>query len=110
VVGNLSYLNMLTFKPLTLIPELGVDWANGQQNRYYFGISDAESQRSGLAAYRPHASFTPYVAATLAYSINPHWDAYFSARHNWLGNTVKDSPMVARGQTVSLSVGINYDF
>jgi len=70
LTGEVSYLNMFNFNALSLIPEIGGAWANAQQNRYYYGISQHESHRSGLRAYHPHGSLTPFVSLTINYALN----------------------------------------
>ncbi|WP_213993580.1 MipA/OmpV family protein [Sodalis sp. dw_96] len=110
VLANISYLNQVQLGMLTVIPELGVDGANGQQTRYYYGVSSMESRRSGLSEYRPSANITPYVSLTADYKFSPQWDTYASARGNFLPSEVRDSPMVDRDETYAFSVGINYNF
>jgi len=111
VVANLAYLNLVQLnKRLSLIPELGLDWANGQQTRYYYGISPGESARSGLTTYRPSANATPYVSLMTVYNVTPQWDTYASARSNFLPATVRNSPMVNADRTYAFAVGVNYNF
>ncbi|MEA9389668.1 MipA/OmpV family protein [Acerihabitans sp. TG2] len=110
VVANLAYLNMVQWAKLSLIPEVGLDWANGQQTRYYYGISSAESARSGLARYRPSANVTPYLSLMTVYNVTAHWNTYASARVNFLAATVRNSPIVNQDRTEAFSVGVNYNF
>jgi len=110
VVANLAYLNLVQLDKLSLIPEAGVDWANGQQTRYYYGISQDESARSGLPRYRPTANATPYLSLMTVYNVTAHWNTYASARVNFLASTVRDSPMVNQDRTEAFSVGVNYNF
>ncbi len=109
-MANLAYLNLVQWDKLSLIPELGVDWANGQQTRYYYGVSSGESTRTGLAAYRPSANLTPYLSMMTVYNVTPQWDTYASVRGNFLPATVRDSPMVQEDRTYAFSVGVNYNF
>lgn len=110
VTANFAYLNMLPFGGVTVVPEIGTDWANGQQNRYYYGISGEEARRAGIASYRPGSGFTPYASLTLDYNITPHWETYAAARVDWLPSTVRSSPMVDRDQTYTFTLGVNYNF
>lgn len=110
VMANFSYLNSVQLGLMSLIPEIGVNWANAQQTRYYYGISAQESRRSGLNQYDPSANVTPYVALTADYKLTSHWDTYASARTDFLPATVRNSPMVGQNETYAFSVGINYAF
>ncbi len=110
VMVNISYLNLVQLGMLSMIPEIGIDGANGQQTRYYYGVSSMESRRSGLSEYRPSANVTPYVSLTADYKLSARWDTYASARGNILPAAVRDSPMVARNETYAFSLGINYNF
>ncbi|XBS69783.1 MipA/OmpV family protein [Acerihabitans sp. KWT182] len=110
VTANIAYLNMVQLGMLSMIPELGMDGANGQQTRYYYGVSSIESRRSGLSEYRPSANITPYVSLTADYKLSARWDTYASARGNFLPSTVRNSPMVDRNQTYAFSLGVNYNF
>lgn len=110
VTANVSYLNLMKWGMLSMIPEIGVDGANAQQSRYYYGISLMEARRSGLNRYRPSANITPYVSLTADYRFTPRWDTYATARGNFLPSEVSDSPIVNRDRTYAFSVGINYNF
>jgi len=110
VMTNVAYLNLVQLGIVSVVPEIGVDGANAQQTRYYYGVSSQESRRSGLNEYRPSANITPYVSLTAAYKLSAKWDTYASARGNFLPSTVRDSPMVTREETYLFSLGINYNF
>lgn len=110
IIPSASYINLITFNALSIVPKLGVDWANGQQTRYYYGISQQEAQRSGMVAYRPHASFTPYASVVIDYRFVSHWEGYISARRDFLSSTVRNSPMVDRNNTYAFALGVNYNF
>lgn len=110
ITGNLAWLYQYQNHGWTLVPEVGLDWANAQQNRYYYGVSAKEYRRSGIRRYNPNASVTPYVGMTADYAFSRHWDTYVSGRSEWLSSTLRDSPMVARGYAWSMTLGVNYNF
>jgi len=110
LTGEVSYLNMFNFNALSLIPEIGGAWANAQQNRYYYGISQHESHRSGLRAYHPHGSLTPFVSLTINYALNNKWNFYTKLRSDFLPSELRDSPMVGHDGIYSYSLGVIYDF
>lgn len=52
-------------------PGVGVIWSSEKQNRYEYGITAAESRRSGLDEYRLGSSWTPYVEVSAVRSPLP---------------------------------------
>lgn len=88
----------------------GVEWANGSQNDYYYGISDTESRRSGLKAYEAESGLTPYLAVEARYDISKRWSAFAVGRVNFLNDEVTDSPMVDRSTTYHIGAGVLYKF
>lgn len=95
---------------LTLTPAVGIAYADRRFNRYYYGVSPAESERSGLAAYRPKASLQPYAEIAAEYRFALHWSAFAGGRVEQLPKTLKDSPMVDKGHRVEGAVGVSYNF
>ncbi|MGQ8705070.1 MipA/OmpV family protein [Serratia sp. TSA_198.1] len=110
LVGDLAYLYPIHLNDWEITPIAGVRWDSKNQNKYYYGINAGESRRSGLASYTPDDSLTPYLELAVRYHINKSWDTFVSARYESLPNTVKDSPMVDKSNTGSLSFGVNYSF
>lgn len=110
VTGNFSYLSMLRYHSLTVVPEIGADWANAQQNRYYYGISSEEARRAGTDTSRPGSGFTPYLSLTLDYQFTRNWETYASARIDRLSSSVRKSPMVEHGKNHTFNVGAKYNF
>jgi len=95
---------------LALIPQIGATWYNHKHNRYYYGISDKESMRSGFASYQPSSSITPYITLTSIYKFNATWSAVFEYEYNLLNHKIKSSPMVNRANISTLSAGFLYYF
>ncbi|RKS87605.1 outer membrane protein [Orbus hercynius] len=95
---------------LAIIPQLGVTWFNSSHNRYYYGVSEQESLRSGLSTYRPHSGVTPYATLTATYDFTSKWSAVFEYDFILLGNQVKSSPIVNRSNTSEITAGIMYAF
>ncbi|NMP28180.1 MipA/OmpV family protein [Rahnella sp. SAP-1] len=110
IMATLSWQALLPIEQLAVIPAFGLDWESARQNRYYYGVSDAESERSSLPAYNPTASLTPWIQMAFDYTFSPRWDGYASARVNFLDQTVTSSPMVDKSQSYVVDVGVNYHF
>ncbi|MBL8509204.1 MAG: MipA/OmpV family protein [Chitinimonas sp.] len=77
-------------------------------NRYYYGISAAESARSGLAAHAPAASEQFEYALGVNHRISPSWSLTAIASVRKIGRELDDSPMVARRRVASLLAGASY--
>ncbi|WP_392551486.1 MipA/OmpV family protein [Orbus wheelerorum] len=95
---------------LALIPQIGATWYNHKHNRYYYGVSNNESMRSGFASYQPSSSITPYITLTSVYKFNQAWSAVFEYDYNLLSHEVKSSPIVNRTNISTLSAGLLYYF
>lgn len=110
VVTNVAYFAKEVRGNVTFVQEIGVEWSNSQQNRYYYGISTAESQRSGERQYRPGSDFTPYANVALDYLFTSRWETYAELSGKYLPSTVRNSPMVNKTISLALTVGVIYNF
>jgi outer membrane protein len=110
MVGDFAYLYKFDLGDFTLVPGVGLAWSSKNQNKYYYGISENESRRSGLDSYTPSDSWAPYVELSANYQINKDWDAFFVGRYISLSSEVKDSPMVDKSYTGVLMTGVKYSF
>lgn len=95
---------------LTLAPMVGVDWNNGQQNRYYYSVSDDEARRTGLDVWRPHASTIPFVSLAANYDWQNNWNGWAEITGRLYSSTITDSPMVNKDAIAELTVGVSYSF
>lgn len=110
VVATASWTGYLQSGKLAFIPAAGIDWEDARQTRYYYGVTADESQRSGLARYRPSASLTPWLQLALDYRFTSQWEGFISTRVNFLDSNVRDSPMVEKSTSYVIDLGINYHF
>lgn len=110
IIWDLTYLYRFEFGQFNLTPGIGALWNSSNQNGYYYGISSAESRRSGLDRYDPDSSWSPYVELTAGWAISENWNATLSGRYSRLGDEIKDSPMVDRDSQMLLWTGISYTF
>ena len=95
--GNLleaDYVAELELGGVTLYPEIGVEHYSAGYNRYYYGVSQAESAASGYAAYSPSAASVPFLSLWLEVPIKKDWNADFYLRRKWLGSAISSSPLV----------------
>ena len=88
----------------------GVEWANGMQNDYYYGVTQEEAQRSGLKAYKAENGLTPYLTVEAKYDISKRWSAFAVGKLSFLNGEVKDSHMVDKSTTYYIGAGLLYKF
>ncbi|ROR14826.1 MipA/OmpV family protein [Erwinia sp. JUb26] len=110
IIWDLTYLYRFEFGQFSLTPGIGALWNSSNQNQYYYGISSAESDRSGLNRYDADDSWSPYLELTGGWKISDSWNATVSGRYVRLGDEIKNSPMVDKSSQVLLWSGVSYTF
>jgi outer membrane scaffolding protein for murein synthesis (MipA/OmpV family) len=110
VTMNASWILMKTWTNLTLIPVIGADWNNRRLNNYYYGISETESQRSGLRKWHPHASVIPFISLAANYSWYKRWNIWAELTGRYYSGTITKSPMVNKSAIAEFTLGFSYDF
>lgn len=110
IIWDTAWLYRYQNGSLTLTPGIGLGWNSKNQNKYYYGVSDKEAQRSGLEYYKPDSSFSPYAELAVNYQINKEWSVFGMGRYVRLASEVKDSPMVNESWTGVLMTGVTYSF
>lgn len=109
-VGELSWFRVLPLGALSITPAVGVYYYDDSFNRYYYGVSGAESRRSGLAARSPGDSWMPYVGLTLKYPLTRNLMLLANASYSVLPDEIKNSPMVDRDDSFTLLTGVSWRF
>lgn len=109
-LGDMAYLYRFQQGAFSLIPGIGVQYNSSNQNDYYYGVSYAESRRSGLEHYKADDSWNPYLELTANWAINRSWNATVGGRYTRLSSEVKDSPMVSKSSQASVWTGLSYTF
>lgn len=112
LLGRLAYLYSLDFGTVEFVPQLGTYWASGSYNDYYYGVSRKEARKSGLTAYEAGAAFSPFLGLTIDVVLDAeeHWEIFCYGEAVALPSAVKNSPMVGRSSTRSLTTGLTYTF
>lgn len=93
-----------------LTPGVGALWANRKHNDYYFGVTQSESANSGIQAYSPGNSWSPYLELLSNYQLSDQWVTYMVGRATSLSNEINNSPMVSKDYNLTFAVGVNYRF
>jgi outer membrane protein len=108
--GSVGYMLPLEYGPVEFIPAAGVHWSDDKYNDYYYGISANEARKSGLDEYKGEFGFSPYLGLTLDYSITDKWGIFCQGELVFLNNAIRNSPMVGKDRTQSLTLGTTYNF
>lgn len=110
VVADVGYQYRFEFGKLQLVPGFGMRWQNRAFNNYYFGISERESQRSGMQQYRAKSGVTSYISLASYYAISNNWQLFLMGFNEQVSDTVKNSPMTDRDYSVNVVTGVLYSF
>lgn len=109
-VGELSVFHKMQIGRLSLTPALGVLYYDENFSDYYYGISESESRRSGLASYSAQDAWMPYVSLTAKYPIGEHVVLMASAGYSELPEEITDSPMIDRNESFTFITGVSWRF
>lgn len=107
---SLAHISRFTVGQATIYPSVGVTWYDDKYNDYYYGVSLAESSRSGIGEYQANSAFTPFVSAMVDYKFNDDWSMFVNARNEWLSSEQKNSPLVDSSTNTSIRAGLSYQF
>ena len=109
-IARLTYLAKYSTDKLTVYPSVGVEWHNEDFNDYYYGISEREAAKTGLATYKPGSSVNPYVSVSGTYDFNDRWAGFASQTIDYLSDKQYDSPMIDSRVDSRTTVGLLYKF
>lgn len=79
-------------------------------SNYYYGVSQAESLRSGLAAYAPGGKVELSASLGVNHAITPKVSLTAIAGVRNIGSGLGDSPLVQRSTALSGVLGVSYKF
>lgn len=87
----------------------GASWADVRHMSTYFGVTDAESARSGLPVYRPGAGLLDVHAGIgLTTAFTPRWIGFASVGASRIESDAATSPLTRKPGSVSGSIGLAY--
>jgi len=110
VVINTAYTLLHQSGKFTLVPEVGIDWSDTGNTRYYYGVSREESARSGLPVWHPHSSTVPYIQLAINYAWTPRWNSWGEITERFYPSAISQSPMVNKHNVTEFTVGVSYTF
>lgn len=86
-------------------------YGDNKHMRTYFGVTGAQSARSGYSAYQPKAGFEAIGAAVnWDHVIDKRWSTHTAVGFTHLLGDAADSPLIKRKTTPMLMTGISYKF
>lgn len=89
-------------------PQVGVQRWSADYVRYHYGVTAAESVRSGIASYAPGATTSSFIGALAEVPLGEKWWLNLEARHTWLGSAIANSPIVSRKTQTTGFVAASY--
>jgi outer membrane protein len=111
--AKLSAGHRHTFSPkLRLRSEIYSTWADESYTETYFGVTAAQSARSGMRRYQPEGGVKDIgLALDLDYSLTEHWTVTGRLGYKRLLGDAADSPLVEdRGSANQLSGGLSLSY
>ena len=99
--SSLHYSYPIQAGRCTWVPRVGVVHSSARLLDYYYGISNEEALRSGLADYTPGSATSPSLQIAVSTPLGSKWRATGVVANQWFGDAVKDSPMTRDGSQTS---------
>lgn len=87
----------------------GATWQSRGLADYLYGVSPAEAI-AGRPAYSPGATTTPYVGVNTVIPLSQRTSVFGSARAEFFGSEIENSPIIADDVVFSLGVGLQFSF
>ncbi|MEH6617407.1 MAG: MipA/OmpV family protein [Porticoccus sp.] len=99
-------------KSWNVIPAVGVEWQSDDYTDHYYGVSAAESARTGgmIATYEADSAVNPYLKVDGHYRLSNRWNLVGSAKYVSLDDEISDSTMVEDDSFGVIMVGFSYRF
>lgn len=94
--AELNWAVQTRLGPVTLYPQLGLQYRSAAYVAHLYGISDSESATSGLPVWRPGASWTPQATLQAHWPLGGGWSVQAMGRQRGLDGAVANSPLVQR--------------
>lgn len=94
---------------ITLLPEIGLHYWDTDISNYYYGISAAESERSGLDAFRAMGKFRVQSGVTLVKPVSDNSKVFFNTSYGkFIG--AYNSPALSKSDMHTAVIGWVYRF
>jgi len=105
---NLGYRHWLS-ATTAVSAGAGLSFGDSRYMQTYYGITDAQSSASGLAAYAPQAGLKNLgVGVGIMTALTPRWIAFANAGSSRLLGDAASSPLTYRATSASVYFGLAY--
>ncbi len=101
--AELNWALQTRLGPVTLYPQLGLQYRSSAYVAHLYGVSAAESAATGLVPWQPGASWAPMATLQATLPLSKDWSVQAVLRQRWFDGAVGDSPLV---KTRSQSSGL----
>lgn len=91
---ELTWAGRIPAGPLTLYPQLGLEYRSAAYVQHLYGVSATEARASGLSAYTPQASVVPVATLQATWPLSGAWSLQTQARYRHWDGPVRHSPLV----------------
>lgn len=96
---------------LTLSVSPSISWADKSYTQRYFGVTAAQSARSGFKAFNAEGGIKSVnIGAGLNYQIDKNWSANAGVTFHQLRGSAAKSPITEQKRQASALLGVNYAF
>lgn len=106
--GKASYGLAKTAGIVTVMPQVGLQWYSARHNRYFFGVSEEESSRSGFEAFSPSASAAPFISLAGLVNINERTSVILMSEYGLMPSQIKDSPITDKNKNLMFYLSFAY--
>jgi len=91
-----------------LLPSAGCIWYSQKHNRYFFGVSEEESYKTGFSSFSPQASFVPFISLAAMLPVNERVSFTIMTEYRMLLSEIKDSPIVDKNKGITFYINFTY--
>ncbi|MFL0800688.1 MAG: MipA/OmpV family protein [Agarilytica sp.] len=88
---------------------VGAEWKDSETQDYYYGVRLDELENDNLA-YIVDDDWSYYAKFDWRYQVSKHWEWRAIIHHRWLGDEIKNSPLVNEATTSAVFFGGVYHF
>ena len=113
--GTTAKIELGTMLPVTeqlmVMISVGSTWADDTHMESYFGVSSAQSARSGYSRFEAESGFkSAGISVGTVYNISENWDVMLVVNGDQLLGDAADSPIAKDDFAVSVFSTLNYKF
>lgn len=100
----------VTLPHVTIYPLLGTEYFSKEYVRYYYGVSAQEAGASQYGAYQPVGAYNGFIGLIVDIELGGRYHLNGYLRHKWLGDEIKNSPIVTRRYLDTGYLTLSYRF